>query len=77
MVIEWNLPLKQLIIILYEINSRDIKFTQNGTDCSFSKIEYDISTVSILNIQLQVAALALLLVLEARCAHFVIAHFNY
>ena len=25
---------------------------------------------------LQVAALALLLVLEARCAHFVIAHFN-
>ena len=26
---------------------------------------------------IQVAALALLLVLEARCAHFVIAHFNY
>ena len=37
-------------IILYKINSCDIKFTQNGTDCSFSKIEYDISTVSILDI---------------------------
>ena len=36
--------------VLYEINYRDIKFTQNGTDCSFSKIEYDISTVSILAI---------------------------
>ena len=35
---------------IYKINSRDIKFTQNGTDCSFSKIEYDIRTVSILAI---------------------------
>ena len=26
---------------------------------------------------IQVAVLALLLVLEARCVHFVIAHFNY
>ena len=35
---------------VYEINSCDIKFTQNGTDCSFPKIEYDTSTVSILAI---------------------------
>ena len=43
-------PSKTIHIHVYEINSHDIKFTQNGTDCSFLKIEYDISTVSMLAI---------------------------